>query len=81
LNISRWKKTIDRFKLQGLMLDLANNSILDMKDDATILLIDKAKENTYPKKCITDFSILICSNFKTDHVLSIEYKENINTSI
>ena len=61
------------------MLDLASNSILDMKDDATILLIDKTKENTYPKKCITDFSILICSNFKTDHVLTIEYKENINT--
>ena len=79
VEISQWKKTIDSFNLQGLMLDLASNSILDMKDDATILLIDKTKENTYPKKCITDFSILICSNFKTDHVLTIEYKENINT--
>jgi DNA polymerase III gamma/tau subunit len=79
VEMSRWKKTIDSFSLQGLMLDLASNSILDMKDDATILLIDKTKENTYPKKCITDFSILICSNFKTDHVLTIEYKENINT--
>ena len=79
IEISKWKKAIDSFNLQGLMLDLASNSILDMKDDATILVIDKTKENTYPKKCITDFSILICSNFKNDHVLSIEYKENINT--
>jgi hypothetical protein len=79
VEISRWKKTIDSFSLQGLMLDLASNSILDMKDDATILLIDKTKENTYPKKCITDFSILISSNFKTDYVLTIEYKENINS--
>ena len=79
VDISTWKKTIDSFKLQGLMLDLANNSILDMKNDATILIIDKSKENTYPKKCITDFSILICSNFKSDHVLTIEYRENINT--
>ncbi len=74
-----WKKTINSFKLQGLMLDLANNSILDIKDDATVLIIDKSRENTYPKKCITDFSILICSNFKTDHVLTIEYQDNINT--
>jgi hypothetical protein len=79
VDISTWKKTIDSFKLQGLMLDLASNSILDMKNDATILIIDKSKVNTYPKKCITDFSILICSNFKSDHVLTIEYRENINT--
>ncbi len=79
IDMSTWKKTIDSFKLQGLMLDLANNSILDMKTDATILIIDKSKENTYPKKCITDFSILICSNFKSDHVLTIEYKDNITT--
>ena len=69
----------DKFKLQGLMLDLANNAILDLREDATVLLIDKAKENTYPKKCITDFSILICSEYKTDHVLSIEYVEDINS--
>lgn len=79
IDISMWKKTIDSFNLNGLMMDLANNSILDMKNDATILIIDKSKENTYPKKCITDFSILICSNFKSDHVLTIEYRENIDT--
>ena len=61
------------------MLDLAYNSMLDLREDATVLTIDKSKENTYPKKCMTDFSILICSEFKTEHVLSIEYSENINS--
>jgi DNA polymerase-3 subunit gamma/tau len=79
VELSKWKHSVDKFKLQGLILDLANNSILDLRENATVLLIDKAKENTYPKKCITDFSILICSEYKTDHVLSIEYKENINS--
>jgi DNA polymerase-3 subunit gamma/tau len=79
VELSKWKLSVDKFKLQGLILDLANNSILDLRENATVLLIDKAKENTYPKKCITDFSILICSEYKTDHVLSIEYKENINS--
>jgi len=79
VELSKWKLSIDKFKLQGLMLDLANNAILDLREDATVLLIDKAKENTYPKKCITDFSILICSEYKTDHVLSIEYVENITS--
>ena len=79
VELSKWKLSIDKFNLQGLMLDLANNAILDLREDATVLLVDKAKENTYPKKCITDFSILICSEYKTDHVLSIEYIEDINS--
>jgi DNA polymerase-3 subunit gamma/tau len=79
VELSKWKSTIENFNLQGLMLDLAYNSMLDLREDATVLTIDKSKENTYPKKCMTDFSILICSEFKTEHVLSIEYSENINS--
>jgi DNA polymerase-3 subunit gamma/tau len=79
IELSKWKSIINEFKLQGLMLDLANNSILDLREDATVLVVDKAKENTYPKKCMTDFSILICSKYKTDHVLSIEYEQNIDS--
>ena len=61
------------------MLDLAQNSIIENKKESTYLLIDKTKENTYPKKCIEDFTKIIIKYFNINHEIITEYSKELNT--
>ena len=71
------------------MLDLAQNSIIEIKDDSTYLMIDKSKKNTYPQKCIKDFTKIASKNFMITNEINVEYleqsltiyKESINKNI
>ena len=65
--------------LKGLMLDLAQNSFIDMMTDSAILIVDLSKKNTYPKKCIADFINLLCKHFNIDVDVLIEYREQVST--
>ena len=51
LNISfdSWVDFVNAQDLKGLMLDLAQNSFIDMMTDSAILIVDLSKKNTYPK--------------------------------
>ena len=78
-DLSIWKGFVDSQSLHGLMLDLANNSLLDSKDNVFTLVVDKSKKNTYPKKCINDFCSLVCTYFKINADLAVDGRENIYT--
>ena len=65
--------------LKGLMLDLAQNSFIDMMTDSAILIVDLSKKNTYPKKCVADFINLLCKHFSIDVDVLIEYQEQVST--
>ena len=81
LNISfkSWEDFVDTQDLRGLMLDLAQNSFIDVMTDSAILTIDLSKKNTYPQKCVTDFINLLCKHFRIDVDVSIEYREQVLT--
>ena len=81
LNISfeSWVDFVDAQNLKGLMLDLAQNSFIDVMTDSTILTIDLSKKNTYPKKCIADFINLLCKHFNIDVDVLVEYEEQVST--
>ena len=78
-DLSSWDKFVESSSLQGLMLDLALNSIIEIDNTTPSLIIDEFKKNTYPKKCITDFIEKICKHFNIDNKLDINYKKNIET--
>ena len=79
-SLKLWKDFTDKQDLQGLMLDLSQNSILKTKEDHATFIIDIAKQNTYPKKCINDFIKLISKNFNiTPDNIDIEYQDQILT--
>ena len=73
------KDFVNAQDLKGLMLDLAQNSFIDMKTDSAILIVDLSKKNTYPKKCIADFINLLCKHFSINVDVSVEYREQIST--
>ena len=73
-----WEETINKMNINGLMLDLANNSILSL-DDSVVLYIDSSKNNTYPKNCIQKFLDLIVMNGLSNELPIVEYIENIPT--
>ena len=81
LNISfkSWEDFINTQDLKGLMLDLAQNSFIDVMTDSAILIIDLSKENTYPKKCVADFINLLCKHFSIEVDVLIEYREQVLT--
>ncbi len=74
-----WRNFVDSNRLQGLMLDLAHNSIINCVASNVSLLIDATKKNTYPKKCIDDFNLLITKYFNGIEEVQIEYKDQIDT--
>ena len=65
--------------LKGLMLDLAQNSFIDMMTDSVTLIVDLSKKNTYPKKCVSDFINLLCKHFSIDDDVLIDYREQVST--
>ncbi len=73
------KKFISTRDIQGLMLDLSQNSIIESHNKYTKLIIDESKKNTYPKKCVDDFTTLIIDYFKVTNELIIEYSNDIFT--
>ena len=79
ISLSIWESFIQSISLKGLMLDLAHNSILYKNNESCFLIIDEFKKNTYPKKCINDFSDSICQYFNITDKIDIDYKKNINS--
>ena len=79
ISFDSWVNFVNEQDLKGLMLDLAQNSFIDMMTDSAILVVDHSKKNTYPKKCITDFINLLCEYFSMQVEVSIEYKEQVST--
>ena len=79
ISFDSWVNFVNEQDLKGLMLDLAQNSFIDMMTDSAILVVDHSKKNTYPKKCITDFINLLCEYFSIQVEVSIEYKEQVST--
>ena len=73
------KKFISSQDIQGLMLDLSQNSIIESNNKCTKLIIDESKKNTYPKKCVDDFITLIIDYFKVTNELIVEYSNDIFT--
>ena len=61
------------------MLDLAQNSFIDLMTDSVTLVVDLSKKNRYPKRCVTDFINLICKHFSIDVDVLIEYREQVST--
>ena len=79
IDLSSWEKFVQSLPLQGLMLDLAHNSIMHIDNNHSCLIIDEFKKNTYPKKCIADFTENIGVYFKIGNQIDIKYKSNIDT--
>ena len=79
ISFDSWVDFVNTQDLKGLMLDLAQNSFIDMMTDSAILIVDLSKKNTYPKKCIADFTNLLCKHFSIDFDVSIEYREQVST--
>ncbi len=78
-SIQSWKSFVHNQKLSGLMLDLAQNSIIENNRESTFLLIDNSKKNTYPQKCIEDFTKTIIQFFNITNGFSIDYRDDLNT--
>ena len=79
VDLISWEKFVKSLSLQGLMLDLAYNSIAHINKNHSYLIIDEFKKNTYPKKCITDFTENVCIYFNIKHKIDVDYKNNIDT--
>ncbi len=81
LNISfeSWAAFVNAQDLKGLMLDLAQNSFIEVTTDSAILLVDISKKNMYPKKCVADFLNLLCKHFGIDVDVLIEHTEQVST--
>ena len=78
-SLNSWEVFVESISLQGLMHDLACNSIIHLDKKSPSLIIDAYKKNTYPKKCISDFSQHVCKHFKINEQLDIDYQENIDS--
>ncbi len=61
------------------MLDLAHNSIVKIDKGNSCLIIDEFKKNTYPKKCISDFTDKVYQHFNINSKIDINYEKNIDT--
>ncbi len=79
INLNEWKLFVDKSSFNGLMLDLAFNSILNINKKTSILLIDEHKKNTYPRKCVIDFLEHVKSYFNINEELTAEYVKNIQS--
>ena len=79
ISFNSWVDFVNEQDLKGLMLDLAQNSFIDVMTDTTVLIVDLSKKNTYPKKCVADFINLLCKHFNIDVDVSIEYREQVST--
>ena len=79
ISFKSWEDFVNTQDLKGLMLDLAQNSFIDVMTDSATLIIDLSKENTYPKKCIADFINLLCKHFSIEVDVLIEYREQVLT--
>ena len=90
ISLDSWETFVNKQDLQGLMLDLSQNSILHKRGETSILVIDSSKKNTYPKKCIDGFIEIIIKNFDIhpnsiiteiqDQVLTL-YKKSVSENI
>ena len=79
ISFDSWVDFVNEQDLKGLMLDLAQNSFIDVMRDSAILIVDLSKKNMYPKKCITDFINLSCKHFSIELDVIIEYREQVST--
>ena len=79
ISLDSWSDFVNEQNLKGLMLDLAQNSFIDMLTDSVTLIVDLSKKNTYPKKCVSDFINLLCKHFSIDVDVLIEYREQVST--
>ena len=79
ISFDSWVDFVNAQDLKGLMLDLAENSFIDMMTDSVILIVDHSKKNMYPKKCVADFINLLCKHFSIDADVLIEYREQVST--
>lgn len=79
-SLDSWEKFVTELNLEGLMLDLSQNSILKTKEGSSKLVIDISKKNTYPKKCVNDFIALIVKKFDIPlDDINTEYQDQIMT--
>ena len=79
ISFDSWVDFVNAQDLKGLMLDLAQNSFIDMMTDSVTLIVDLSKKNTYPKKCVSDFINLLCKHFSIDDDVLIDYREQVST--
>lgn len=80
VSLDSWESFVNDQDLQGLMLDLSQNSSLYKKEETSVLVIDSSKKNTYPQKCIDDFIEIITKNFDiSSNNIIIEYQDQILT--
>ena len=61
------------------MLDLAQNSFIEVSKDSAMLQVDLSKKNTYPKKCIADFINLLTKHFSIIIDVLVEYRDQVST--
>ena len=76
--LETWQNHINSMNLNGLIMDLALNSILVLNKEPK-LYVDFSKSNTYPKKCIEQFLELIKTHGLSSDIKAIEYMKNIPT--
>ena len=79
ISFDSWVDFVNTQDLKGLMLDLAQNSFIDLMTDSVTLIVDLSKKNMYPKKCVADFINLLCKHFSIDVDVIIEYREQVST--
>ena len=80
ISLESWEKFINKKNLQGLILDLSQNSILQRNESTSTLTIDISKKNTYPKKCVDDFIKLIIENYDiSSDKITTEYQDQLTT--
>ncbi len=79
ISFESWVDFVNAQDFKGLMLDLAQNSFIEVITDSAILIVDLSKKNTYPKKCITDFMNLLCKHFNITIDVIIEYRDQVPT--
>jgi len=78
-NLVSWEEFVKSLSLNGLMLDLAHNSIVKIDKANSYLIIDEFKKNTYPKQCITNFTEKVSQYFSINNKIDINYQKDIDT--
>ncbi len=78
-SLDSWASFVRAQSLQGLMLDLAHNSVIQENNDSIKYIIDSSKQGTYPKKCIEDFISLLSIHYNLNIELNPDYQEDIYT--
>ena len=79
ISFESWVAFVNAQDLKGLMLDLAQNSFVQVSKDSAMLLVDLSKKNTYPKKCIADFINLLTKHFSIIIDVLVEYRDQVST--